>query len=134
MQTAVLDSFALLAYLRREPGHKAVHAALKKAKDGHLALAMTEVNYAEVKYIVLRNDGPAKWRVVESLLSVLPITFHPVGRALADQAAEYKARHKMSLADACAAALARQTDAALYTGDPEFGALKAEIRLHLLEQ
>jgi ribonuclease VapC len=129
----VLDSFALLAYLRQEPGHKAVHAALRKAKDGHLALSMTELNYAEVKYIVLRKDGPAKWRVVESLLSVLPITFHPVDRAVADRAAEYKARFKMSLADACAAALAKQNDAVLYTSDPEFVALKAEIRLHSLE-
>jgi ribonuclease VapC len=133
VHAAVLDSFALLAYLRREPGHKTVHAALKKAKDGHLALAMTEVNYAEVKYIVLRKDGPAKWRVVEALLSVLPIAFHPVDRALADRAAEYKARFKLSLADACAAALAKQLEAALYTGDPEFGALKGEVRLHMLE-
>ena len=133
MPAAVLDSFALLAYLRREPGHKAVQAALRKAKDGHLALSMTELNYAEIKYIVLRKDGPAKWRVVESLLSVLPIAFHPVDRALADRAAEYKARFKMSLADACAAALAKQKDAVLYTNDPEFVALKAEIRLHTLE-
>ena len=134
MPAAVLDSFALLAYLRCEPGHKAVLAALRKAKDGHLTLAMTEVNYAEVKYIVLRKDGPAQWRVVEALLSVLPVTFHPVDRVLADRAAEYKAHFKLSLADACAAALAKQLDAALYTGDPEFGALKAEIRLHMLEQ
>lgn len=133
MPAAVLDSFALLAYLRREPGHKAVHAALRKAKNGQLALSMTELNFAEVKYIVLRKDGAAKWRVVESLLSVLPIMFHPVDRALADRAAEYKARFKMSLADACAAALAKQEGAVLYTSDPEFMALKAEIRLHALD-
>lgn len=133
MSAAVLDSFALLAYLRREPGHKSVHAALRKAKDGHLALSMTELNYAEVKYIVLRKNGPDKWCVVESLLSVLPIMFHQVDRALADRAADYKARFKMSLADACAAALAKQKDAVLYTSDPEFAALKAEIRLHTLE-
>jgi ribonuclease VapC len=129
---AVLDSFALLAYLRREPGHKAVLAALRKAKDGHLALAMTEVNYAEVKYIVLRKDGPGPWRVVEALLSVLPIAFYAVDRALADQAAEYKARFRLSLADACAAALAKQLEAALFTGDPEFEVLRSEIRLQML--
>lgn len=133
MPAAVLDSFALLAYLRREPGHKTVQAALRKAKDGHLALSMTELNYAEVKYIVLRKDGAAQWRVVESLLAVLPITFHPVDRALADQAAEFKARFKMSLADACAAALAKRMDAVLYTSDPELVALKAEIRLGALD-
>ena len=134
MPVAVLDSFALLAYLRREPGFEKVREMLGRASESKLELAMTEINYAEVKYIVLRKHGPSDWRTVKRLLDVLPITFFAVDRGLADLTAEFKSRYSLSLADACAAALARQLDAALYTGDPEFGALKAEIRLHMLEQ
>jgi ribonuclease VapC len=93
---------------------------------------MTEVNYAEVKYIILRKEGAVLWRQVENLLSVLPITFYPVERLLADQAADLKARFKMSLADACAAALAKRLGAAHYTSDPEFDALKGDIRISKL--
>ena len=46
------------------------------------------------------------------------------------QAAEYKSRHKISFADAFAAALAKQRDAELVTGDREFRALESEIRIH----
>lgn len=133
MPVAVLDSFALLAYLRSEPGYEVVRTALGKAAESRLDLAMTEINYAEIKYIVLRKDGQSAWRAVEALLAVLPITFYPVDRELAGLAADFKARFKLSLADACAAALAKHLKAGLYTGDAEFDALSAEIRLLPLE-
>ncbi len=129
MPAVVLDSFALLAYLRGEKAGKLVRDALQRAATHGETLAMTELNYAEVKYVLLRKDGRSKWLVAENLLSVLPIRFHPVDRALADQAADFKARHTMSLADACAAALAKQLDGVLYTSDPEFLPLRDEIRL-----
>ncbi|MBN9689622.1 MAG: PIN domain-containing protein [Verrucomicrobia bacterium] len=63
----------------------------------------------------------------------LPIEFHPVTRALADQAARYKAAHKMSLAAAFAAALAKERKAELITGDPEFKPLEKEIKIRWLK-
>ena len=62
-------------------------------------------------------------------LPALPIEFHPVTRALADVAADFKARYKLSLADAFAAALAKERKAELITGDPEFKALEKEIKI-----
>jgi len=125
----VLDSFALLAYLRQEAGWQTVRNALRQAAEGQCDVAMTEVNYAEVQYIILKKNGAQKWADVQALLAVLPIAFYPVDRTLADLAASFKARFKMSLADACAAALAKQLSAPLYTNDPEFIALKHEIKL-----
>ena len=129
MPAAVLDSFALLAYLRREPGFEKVREMLGRASESKLELAMTEINYAEVKYIVLRKHGPSDWRTVKRLLDVLPITFLAVDRGLAALTAEFKSRYSLSLADACAAALAQQLKAELYTDDDEFDALVPEIRL-----
>ena len=129
MPAVILDSFALLAYLRQESGWQTVRNALHKAAEGECDVAMTEVNYAEVQYIILKKDGAKKWTDVQALLAVLPITFYPVDRTLADLAASFKARFKMSLADACAAALAKKLSAPLYTNDPEFKALKPDISL-----
>lgn len=128
----VLDSHALLAFLRGEPGEEKVAMLLEKAGARDANLHMTEVNYAEVKYMVIRKDGAARWEEIARELPALPIQFHPANRALADLAADLKARFKLSLADAFAAALAKQHKAELVTGDPEFKAVEKEIRINWL--
>jgi ribonuclease VapC len=129
----VLDSHALVAYFRDEAGAEQVEALLAKAAASERPLHMTEVNYAEAKYTLIRKDGPEAWEASARILTGLPIEFHPVTRALADQAAIYKAAHKLSLADAFAAALAREKKAELVTGDPEFKPLEKEVRIHWLK-
>ena len=125
----VLDSHALLAYFREEPGGEMIKALLRRAADTNQPLMMTEVNYAEVQYIIRRKEGNESWAETARVLESLPIEFHPATRALADVAAGFKARYKLSLADAFAAALAKERKAELITGDPEFKALAREIKI-----
>ncbi len=125
----VLDSYALLAFLRGEPGEKKVATLLERAGVRDEPVHMTEVNYAEVKYIVVRKDGKERWEETAGELPALPIEFHPASRALAEVAADLKSRYKLSLADAFAAALAREKKAQLVTGDREFHALEKEIKI-----
>jgi PIN domain nuclease of toxin-antitoxin system len=56
----VLDSFALLAFLRGEAGDDKVAALLEKAGERDVPLRMTEVNYAEVnsRIPMARRPGP----------------------------------------------------------------------------
>jgi len=129
MPAQVLDSFALLAYLRDEPGADVVQTLLEKASRKDAPLLMSEVNYAEVKYIILRKSGPEAWHEVNASLAALPLEFVPTSRALADLAADLKAHRTLSLADAFAAALAKERKADLYTGDPEFKQLEKEIKI-----
>lgn len=129
----VLDSHALLRLLRDEPGAEAVAVILEKAGQRDQPVHMTEVNYAEVQYTVRRKDGDAAWTAIAAELPAAPIEFHPATRSLADLAADFKARHKLSLADAFAAALAKEKKAELVTGDPEFKALEREIKIHWLK-
>jgi predicted nucleic acid-binding protein len=129
----VLDSFALLSYLRDEPGGEKVAALLEKAAQREQPVHMTEVNYAETQYIIRRKDGEAAWRVVAGELAALPIEFHPADRRLADLAADFKTRFKLSLADAFAAALAKIRNAELVTGDQEFKEVEGEIKIGWLK-
>lgn len=129
----VLDSHALLALLRDEPGAEAVATILEKAGQRDHPVHMTEVNYAEVQYTIRRKDGDAAWATISGELRAAPIEFHPADRRLADTAADFKARFKISLADAFAAALAKEKKAELVTGDPEFKALENEFKIHWLK-
>ncbi len=129
----VLDSHALVAYFRDEPGAETVEALLAKAAASERPLHMTEANYAEAKYALIRKDGPKAWEASAQILTGLPVEFHPADRVLADLAADFKARFKMSLANAFAAALAKEKKAELVTGDPEFKPLEKEIKIHWLK-
>ena len=129
MPSTILDSHALLALLRDEPGGDKVRQLLEKAAERDQPLHMTEVAYAEVQYIVRRKDGTEAWRTIAAELVAAPIQFHPAGRRLANLAADFKARFSLSLADAFSAALAKDLKAELVTGDPEFKALEKEIKI-----
>lgn len=134
MPGKVLDSFALIAYFRDEAGAEDVEKMLIEASRRGESLMMSEVNYAEVKYSIIRKDGAEAWASAEGVLQGLPIEFLPTSRRLADAAADYKARFRLSLADAFAAALAKETRSELVTGDPEFKALAKEIKMHWLHR
>jgi ribonuclease VapC len=133
MPAKVLDGFALVAYFRDEPGAEAVENLLVAASRKGASLHMTDVNYAEVKYSIIRKDGLTAWADAARVLVGLPIEFHPTSRALADVAADLKARHRLSLAGAFAAALAREKKAELVTGDPELKPLAREISIQWLK-
>jgi len=130
--TQVLDSYALLALLRDEPGAEIVAGLLERAGQQNRSVHMTEVNYAEVQYTIRRKDGETVWASIAGELLAAPIEFHAADRRLADVAAGFKSRFKISLADAFAAALAKERKAELVTGDPEFRALAKEIKIRWL--
>ena len=130
--TQVLDSYALLALLRDEPGAEIVAGLLERAGQQNRSVHMTEVNYAEVQYTIRRKDGETVWASIAGQLLAAPIEFHAADRRLADVAAGFNARFKISLAAAFAAALAKERKAELVTGDPEFRALEKEIKIRWL--
>jgi len=133
MPGSVLDSFALIAYFRDEAGADKVENLLHKAAARHEPLHMTEINYAEVQYIIIRKNGLTAWEMAAASLVSLPIAFHPITRDLADIAARLKASHRISLADAFASALAKHRKCELVTGDLEFKALERELKIAWLK-
>jgi predicted nucleic acid-binding protein len=133
MPAEVLDSFALIAYFRDEPGAQGMENLLVTAGKKDRPLHMTDVNYAEVKYSIVKKDGAEAWKEAAKILEGLPIDFHSTTRVLADTAADFKARFKISLAAAFAAALAKEKKTELVTGDPEFKPLEKEIKINWLK-
>ena len=129
----VLDSFAILVFLKKEQGHDRMFELLKKAERGTCRAMMTWVNLGEVAYIIQRRWG--KSRVLEFLanLESSKVEFVEVGQDLALKAAELKADHPMAYADTFAAALAELTDSVLVTGDPEFKNLEERLSIEWLE-
>jgi uncharacterized protein len=133
MAAKVLDSWALLAFFKDEPEGHAVEELIHKASADKVRLLLCVVNWGEVYYGVWRAGGPAAAQSAAEDLSHLPLELVDADLPLTRQAAVFKATHKMSYADAFAAALAKEKKAELVTGDPEFKPLEKEIKIGWLK-
>ncbi len=129
MKSSVLDSYAVLAFLFQEKGHEKVLNLFEKAARADQALLIAAPNWAEVRYIVERKVGAARWDEARHKLLGLPLEIVPADQVLAELAGEVKATRKMSLADCFAAALAKQKKADLCTGDPEFRGVEKDVKV-----
>lgn len=129
MKNTVLDSYAVLAFLFEENGHETVLDLFEKAVEADKKLLIASPNWAEIRYMVERKVGAAKWAEVRAKLLGLPVDIIDADQSLAEAAGEIKAARKMSLADCFAAALAKQKKAEIYTGDPEFKAMESELKI-----
>ncbi len=128
----VLDSFALIAYLKDQPGAEQVTHILDLAQTRNAILWLCLVNLAEVLYIVEREQGFEIARETVAIIDQLPLNLVEVDRKLAFAAAHVKAQHAVSLADAFAVALAKEKNARVVTGDPEFESVEKEAAIEWL--
>jgi uncharacterized protein len=114
----VLDSYALLAYLKKEDKYEKIKGLLS-SKD--TVLFMNEINIGECFCILARErtmDNAEYF--VHSVLPNLPIK--KISNTFQDiiEAARIKAKQALSYADCFAIQTSLREDAPLITGDPEF--------------
>lgn len=128
MTRYVFDSFAILAYIRDEPGADHVGQLLGNRRNEHW---MTTVNVGEVYYIARKLLGEDGDEILHDLLDT-PIQFVDAGFSLAIEAAKLKSLHALSYADCFAAAAAQRYDAAVVTGDREFEKLETLVQIEWL--
>jgi ribonuclease VapC len=125
----VLDAYSIIAFLEGEKGADTMVEILKSARDSGKNLLLSVVNWGEVHYIVLREEGQKRAEEISHIISTLPIEIVPVDLEITKKAAEYKALKKMSYADCFAAALAKIRKAELVTGDEEFKQVKNDMKI-----
>ncbi len=116
----VLDAFAAMCYFNEEPGTERLAEILESAKAGQCTVSLCTVNWAEIRYSILRTYGSEALEAVMTRLDAAPVRVVAADKYLSAIAAELKAPGGLSLADCYAAALAQRLDATLVTGDPEF--------------
>jgi len=124
MEILVLDTFVLVAFFRNEKGADDVEKILLDALNGKQQLYMCSYNAGEVYYSIWRKNGKIIADECLKKLLQFEITIIEPDLQLTFEAATIKATHKLSFADAHAAALALHLNAALITGDKEFNNLK----------
>jgi ribonuclease VapC len=129
MKRYVLDSYAMIAYFEDEPGADRVAQVLRQLIQGKAKGYMSVVNWGEVYYNTMREEGIAEAEKVILQLDKFPIQIVEANRNFAYEAAKLKGKYRIAYADCLAVALSLKLNASLVTGDPEFRKLKERISI-----
>jgi ribonuclease VapC len=128
----VLDTFALLAYLKDDPAAARVEQVLELAGKNQCRLFASIINLGELLYITERRGGISKAQDALALIQQLPIEILPAGEQAVFSAAHIKATHALSYADAFVVAAAIHEQALVLTGDPEFESVEELVKVEWL--
>jgi predicted nucleic acid-binding protein len=132
----VLDTWAVIAWLRDEPAAARIDRLWSQATAGRIRLLMNAVNLGEVFYITARWRSLPDAELVLRQLQEMPLEVCAAPNALIWEAARLKALYRLAYADAFAVATAVREQAPLVTGDPEMRALaeRGVIRLEWVRE
>lgn len=132
MKSYVIDSYSLITYFEKDRGFEKIIDLFDKAPDNKIKLLMNIINWGEVYYIILREQGYKKSHEFENNFQNLPVELTFPDIALVKKAAEFKAFNSLSYADCIAAATASNYKGVLVTGDKEFSQLEKNITIEWL--
>jgi len=116
----LLDSFAILAYLKKENNYEKV-VKLLSSNNATGSVIMNEINVGECYYIIARGRGAEEADCfINTVLPNLPVKVISNSLKNIIEASRIKAEYPLSYADCFAVATAIREKAAILTGDPEF--------------
>ena len=121
----VLDTSALLTLIEDEPGADVVQDVLQRSREGKVGVLVSFMSFMEVHYITLQERDADEARVRVDLITSLPVLRVESTESLGQIAGELKAEHRLSVADAWIAALAKERNAVLIHKDPDFEHVKS---------
>ena len=125
----VLDTSAIFTLTDQEGGADEVEDILNTARADECQIEVCSISLMELSYIMLREQGEDEAAQLVALVKSWPITWVYPDEKLLLQAAKLKAFHRLSLADALIAAVAKLHGATLVHKDPEFEALSEQVSL-----
>lgn len=128
----LLDSFAILAYLKKENNYRKV-VRLLSSDPRECSVIMNEINVGETYYIIARERGFKQADYfVETVLPNLPVEVIPNSFEQILEASRIKAKYPISYADCFAVATAVHEKATIVTGDPEFKKVEDLVEIEWL--
>ncbi|MCO5052291.1 MAG: PIN domain-containing protein [Verrucomicrobiae bacterium] len=133
MKPVVLDASALLALFFDEPGAEKIEHLFHLASEADRPVFISAVNWAEALYKMERRHGKAGLETARRFERTTPLETVSVDQEQAEAAAQLKNKYDLGLADAFAAALAKNKKAELVTADQEFKSVEKEIKINWLK-
>ena len=115
----VLDTSAVLAFIRNEQGSDTVQKILSDAARQKAHVYVSFMTFTEVYYMIWRHKGEEAGKDVMGLMNTMSLDLVHSNNQLSLSAGRIKANYKLSLADAFVVATAIDKRAILVHKDPE---------------
>jgi uncharacterized protein len=128
----VLDSYAILVFLKQEPHFEIVKDLLRSSGKGRETLLMNQINAGEVYYQIAKQDLSQDVGRFWNHFLQLPILFVANDFDLVLEAAKLKARFPIAYAGAFAVATALKEGTSIVTGDPDFKHVESLVKIDWL--
>jgi len=128
-ESYVLDTSAILAFLGGEHGADNVERLLRGSRVGRVRVLVCSITLMEVFYTAIREKGEDEAVRLLALMRAWPLEWVYPDEKVLLQAGRLKASHRLSVADALIAAVAKLRNATLVHKDPALDALRGQIRL-----
>ncbi len=119
MSRYLIDTSALLTLRDDEDGAAQVADLLRRAQGQRVSCLACFMTGMEILYRVWKDEGEQAGRLAFEQCRALPLEWVHESDGLLERAAELKATHRLSLADAWIAAAALEEGAVLVHKDPE---------------
>ena len=134
MKQYVLDSYALIAFFENEAGAERVEEILKEMLLGKVKGYLCIINWGEIYYITLREQGREEAETVIRQIRKFPLHLMDADKEITYQAAKLKGKYPLAYADCFAAALSMKLKATLVTGDQEFKKLQDFLSIDWIDE
>lgn len=128
----VLDTSAWLTLIEDEEGADEVQKIIEESIEDKSEIYVSFMTYMEIYYITLQEQDEKEARSRIELISGLPVFKIESSENVGNIAAQFKAKNRISVADAWIAALAETEKAILVHKDPEFDQLNNSVQLQRL--
>lgn len=125
----VLDTSAWLTLIEDEEGADEVQKIIEESIEDKSEIYVSFMTYMEIYYITLQERDEKEARARIELISGLPALKVESSENVGNIAAQFKAKNRISVADAWIAALAETEKAILVHKDPEFDQLNDSVQL-----
>ena len=124
---AVLDTSALLAFIKGEPGSKLIEKIIDKS-------IMSIINLTET-IIVLGRNNPARLGYYQMAVDeLMPHKYETDAKLMflaSEISVKYRERHNLSLGDCYCLALGKHLELPIYTGDNPWQGLEKKIEVEI---
>jgi predicted nucleic acid-binding protein len=133
MQVYILDSYAIMEFLRKQKSWEIVADLFNQSTEGNARLKIHILNWGEIWYTLIREKG----RVVadeflSDFQSQIDVEIIDFSKSVFERAVQFKSQGNISYSDCFAISVAIEHNAILVTGDKEFKQFEDQVKIFWL--
>jgi predicted nucleic acid-binding protein len=130
MQVYILDSYAIMEFLRQQKSWEIVADLFNQSTEGSAKLKIHILNWGEIWYTLIREKGKdIADEFLSDFQSQIDVEIIDFSKSVFERAVQFKSQGNISYSDCFAISAAVEQNAILVTGDKEFKQFEDQVKI-----